>query len=143
MQLSKNNTKKYWRVLIRLVHYGSMKLLPNIPAYLQIKDYYKNLIEKGALKEGDYLPSVRDTSLLIGVNPNTVQRAFSLLIEMGYLTPISGKGNRINKVDNPDNDDELYQLIQDIKFKGYSLKEIQEKVQIMIEKGENENDSNK
>lgn len=120
-----------------------MKLLPNIPAYLQIRDYYKNLIDKGALKEGDYLPSVRDTSLLIGVNPNTVQRAFSLLIEMGYLTPISGKGNRINKVDNPDNDDELYQLIQDIKFKGYSLKEIQEKVQIMIEKGENENDSNK
>ena len=120
-----------------------MKLLPNIPAYLQIRDYYKNLIDKGALKEGDYLPSVRDTSLLIGVNPNTVQRAFSLLIEMGYLTPISGKGNRINKVDNPDNDDELYQLIQDIKFKGYSLKEIQEIVQIMIEKGENENDSDK
>lgn len=120
-----------------------MKLLPNIPAYLQIKDYYKNLIEKGALKEGDYLPSVRDTSLLIGVNPNTVQRAFSLLIEMGYLTPISGKGNRINKIDNPDEKDELKDLIEDIKFKGYSLQEIHTKLETMIEAEEKENGSNK
>ena len=92
-----------------------MKLLPGIPAYLQIKDYYKNLIDTGALKEGEYLPSVRDTSLLIGVNPNTVQRAFSMLIDLGYLTPISGKGNRINKVDKKESNDELHQLIQDIK----------------------------
>ena len=120
-----------------------MKLLPGIPAYLQIKDYYKNLIDTGALKEGDYLPSVRDTSLLIGVNPNTVQRAFSMLIELGYLTPISGKGNRINKVDNQDANDELHQLIQDIKFKGYSLQEIKKRVEKMIEKEEKENDPNK
>lgn len=120
-----------------------MKLLPGIPAYLQIKDYYKNLIDTGALKEGDYLPSVRDTSLLIGVNPNTVQRAFSMLIELGYLTPISGKGNRINKVDNQEANDELHQLIQDIKFKGYSLQEIKKRIEKMIEEEEKENDPNK
>ena len=120
-----------------------MKLLPNIPAYLQIRDYYKNLIDKGALKEGDYLPSVRDTSILIGVNPNTVQRAFSLLIEMGYLTPISGKGNRINKVDNTESNDELKQMINEIKFKGYGLKEIKKRIEEMIEVEENDNDYSK
>ena len=115
-----------------------MKLLPNVPAYLQIRDYYKNLIETGVLKEGGYLPSVREASLIIGVNPNTIQRAFSLLIEEGYLTPISGKGNRINKV-NGDND-ELRHLIQDIKFKGYSLQEIKEKVNNMMEEEEKNSD---
>ena len=113
-----------------------MKLLPGIPAYLQIKDYYKNLIDTGALKEGEYLPSVRDTSLLIGVNPNTVQRAFSMLIELGYLTPISGKGNRINKVNKTEENDELHQLIQEIKFKGYSLQDIKKRVDKMIEEEE-------
>ena len=120
-----------------------MKLLPGVPAYLQIKDYYKNLIDTGALKEGDYLPSVRDTSLIIGVNPNTVQRAFSMLIDLGYLTPISGKGNRINKVDNQESNDELHQLIQDIKFKGYSLQEIKKRIEKMIEEEEKEYDPNK
>ena len=120
-----------------------MKLLPGIPAYLQIQDYYKNLIDKGALKEGDYLPSVRDTSLLIGVNPNTVQRAFSMLIDLGYLTPISGKGNRINKVDNQEGKDELCQLIEDIKFKGYNLQTIKKRLEKMIEEEEKENDPNK
>ena len=116
-----------------------MKLLPNVPAYLQIRDYYKNLIDSGTLKEGEYLPSVRDASLIIGVNPNTIQRAFSLLIEMGYLTPISGKGNRINKIDDTTNN-ELELLINDIKFKGYSLKQIKDKLDIMIEEEENKND---
>ena len=77
------------------------------------------------------------------MNPNTVQRAFSMLIDLGYLTPISGKGNRINKVDNQDANDELHQLIQDIKFKGYSLQEIKKKVEKMIEEEEKENDPNK
>ena len=116
-----------------------MKLLPNVPAYLQIRDYYKELIDTGALKEGDYLPSVREASLIIGVNPNTIQRSFSLLIDMGYITPISGKGNRINKISNENN--ELYHLLQDIKFKGYSLEEIKQQVEEMIKKEGNSDDS--
>ena len=66
-----------------------------------------------------------------------------MLIDLGYLTPISGKGNRINKVDNQEEKDELCQLIEDIKFKGYNLQTIKKRLEKMIEEEEKENDPNK
>ena len=111
-----------------------MKLVSSIPVYLQISDYYKHLIESGALKADEYLPSVREVSLLLGVNPNTVQRAFSILIDDGYVTPISGKGNRINEVEK--NKEELTKLIQDITYQGYTLDEIRMEIdKLMKEEG--------
>lgn len=113
-----------------------MKLVSSIPAYIQIKEYYQHLIESGALKEGEYLPSVREVSLIIGVNPNTVQRAFSMLIDEGYLTPISGKGNRINKVPDGKENMALRTLIKEIQYQGYALKDIKEEVDKLIKETE-------
>lgn len=113
-----------------------MKLVSSIPAYIQIKEYYQHLIQSGALKEGDYLPSVREVSLLIGVNPNTVQRAFSLLIDEGYLTPISGKGNRINQIPNGQEDESLKTLIKEIQYQGYALEDIKKQVELLIKEKE-------
>ena len=109
-----------------------MELLGNIPAYIQIKNYYKRLIETGAIKEGEYLPSVREVSLLIGVNPNTVQRAFALLIDENLVTPIVGKGNRVNKIDGNIENLHLKNEIKDLVKKGYSLEEIKNEIEKMI-----------
>ena len=113
-----------------------MELLGNIPAYIQIKNYYKRLIETGVIKEGEYLPSVREVSLLIGVNPNTVQRAFALLIEENLVTPIMGKGNRVNKVAADDDNLHLKNEISDLVKKGYSLKEIKNEIEKMMKEEE-------
>ncbi|NLL81457.1 MAG: GntR family transcriptional regulator [Tissierellia bacterium] len=51
----------------------------NLPIYVQIGDYLKRQIISGKLKEGDKLPSVRDTSKELKVNPNTVQRSYQEL----------------------------------------------------------------
>ena len=109
-----------------------MELLGNIPAYIQIKNYYKRLIETGAIKEGEYLPSVREVSLLIGVNPNTVQRAFTLLIDENLVTPIVGKGNRVNKIDSNGENLQLKNDINDLVKKGYSLDEIKNEIEKMM-----------
>ena len=108
-----------------------MELRANIPAFIQIRDYYKKLIEIGAIKEGEYLPSVRDVSLQIGVNPNTVQRAFTLLIQDGYISPIIGKGNRVNNIENMRENNKLKEYINQIIDKGYSLEEIQKEIENM------------
>ena len=42
------------------------------PIYEQVKDGFKKLILSGALKEGEKLPSVRELSTLLAVNPNTI-----------------------------------------------------------------------
>ena len=44
----------------------------------------------GTIKDGDELPSRRSLSALLGINPNTVQKAFSQLEEEGLIESHSG-----------------------------------------------------
>lgn len=69
-----------------------MELISNKPIFLQIKDYYENLIDSGVLKQGDEMPSVREVALFFKINPNTVQRSFTLMVEDGYLLNVPKKG---------------------------------------------------
>lgn len=62
------------------------------PIFIQIAEYYKKLISAGAYKYNEALPSVRDVALDLIVNPNTVQRAFSKLVEDHYAINIPKKG---------------------------------------------------
>ncbi len=55
-----------------------------LPIYLQLIDIYKQKFVREELSDGDQLPSVRDVALLYGVNPNTVQKAFSELDRDGF-----------------------------------------------------------
>ncbi len=60
--------------------------------YIEIAEKYKRYIESGILADGEKLPSVRQAALDMGVNPNTVQRAYSLLESEGYLRSFAKKG---------------------------------------------------
>lgn len=60
--------------------------------YLQIIDDVKRKIDLGLLREGERLCSCRELALQLGVNPNTVQRAYSVLEEDGYIFTIQKKG---------------------------------------------------
>ena len=59
----------------------------------QITQGIKELVIKGAIKGGDPLPSVRELSVSLTVNPNTVQRAYKTLESDGIIYSIRGKGN--------------------------------------------------
>ena len=56
------------------------------PIYLQILLFIKRGIIAGTVVNGDELPSRRVLSALLGVNPNTVQKAYRLLEEDGLKT---------------------------------------------------------
>ncbi len=58
----------------------------------QIVEQIKLYIFKGVLKEGDKLDSVRQLSADIGVNPNTIQKAYRELELLGYVETQAGKG---------------------------------------------------
>jgi len=60
--------------------------------YLEIAERYEKYITLGVLKIGDRLPSVRVAAGELGVNPNTVQRAYTLLEERGFIHTIPKKG---------------------------------------------------
>ena len=49
----------------------------------EIKDTYEYYIRLGAFREGERLPSVRKLAVKLGVNPNTVERAYTALERSG------------------------------------------------------------
>ena len=60
------------------------------PIYLQILMFVKRGIVSGTIADGDELPSRRALSVLLGINPNTVQKAFSLLEGEGLISSSHG-----------------------------------------------------
>ena len=46
----------------------------------------------GVLESGNKLPSVRNLSIELNVNPNTVQRAYTELERMGVIVTAPGRG---------------------------------------------------
>ena len=93
------------------------------PIFIQIKEFYEHLIDIGALKEGDDMPSVRAVALENNANPNTVQRAFSLMVEDGYLESIPKKGFYVLK-EKVEKNDYVKEAIQKLLSEGYSKEEI-------------------
>lgn len=60
------------------------------PIYLQILLYIKRGIIAGNISNGDELPSRRVLSALLGVNPNTVQKAYKMLEDEGLIQSRTG-----------------------------------------------------
>lgn len=60
--------------------------------YIEVAERYEKYIRIGVLRDGDKLPSVRVAANELGVNPNTVQRAYALLEEKGLIRPLPKKG---------------------------------------------------
>lgn len=65
------------------------------PIYAQIGDRIKFAVVAGVLKPGELIPSVRDLSKQLVVNPNTVARAYRDLQGEGILEPIRGTGLQV------------------------------------------------
>lgn len=60
------------------------------PIYLQIVTFIKRGAIAGSIRDGDELPSRRVLSALLGINPNTVQKAFRLLEEEQLIESRTG-----------------------------------------------------
>ena len=61
-----------------------------MPIYLQIVRHIKRDIVSSAIQDGDEVPSRRVLSALLGVNPNTIQKAYRILEEEGLMESRSG-----------------------------------------------------
>ena len=60
------------------------------PVYLQIINFIKRGAIAGTILDGEELPSRRVVSALLGINPNTVQKAFHLLEEESLMESRTG-----------------------------------------------------
>jgi len=84
-----------------------------VPIYRQIIDQVLGGIASGALAEGDQLPTVRQVSVDLAVNPNTVVRAYRELELRGALETQQGTGTFIaQQASGPDSSERRRLLTQ-------------------------------
>ena len=76
--------------MVGLISFEGFKPDGNEPIYLQIVGYVKRGIVSGEIASGEELPSRRMLSALLGVNPNTAQKACRMLVEEGILVSHTG-----------------------------------------------------
>lgn len=79
-----------------MVSFEKMIIEDGMPIYLQILIYIKRGIVSGSIKNKEELPSRRVLSALMGVNPNTVQKAYKILEDEGLIESHSGAKSYVN-----------------------------------------------
>lgn len=77
--------------------FESINIHSSVAVYVQIENEVRFAISSGRLKVGDQLPSVRELSENVEVNPNTVAKAYRDLEVMGLVYTRRGMGVYINK----------------------------------------------
>jgi len=67
------------------------------PAYLQIVDQIKHQMATGRLQPGQQLPTIRQVAAHLGVNRNTVARAYRELAREGVVSTRRGRGTFVSE----------------------------------------------
>ncbi|MCL2052234.1 MAG: GntR family transcriptional regulator [Lachnospiraceae bacterium] len=75
----------------------SWKLDSDRPIYTQIVERLQIQIVAGEFAPGSRLKSVRDMAMEAGVNPNTMQRAFTELERLGLVTTNRSTGRQVTE----------------------------------------------
>ncbi|ULO06410.1 PLP-dependent aminotransferase family protein [Paenibacillus sp. 19GGS1-52] len=75
--------------------FKDFKLIAGRPVYIQVKDYMKRLIIKGALQGGQKLPSTRELSVLLKVSRNSIIAAYTGLEDDGFAYAVQGQGSYV------------------------------------------------
>ena len=122
-----------------------MEFSSNLPIYVQIMNLIKTRIASGELNGGDKLPSVRDFSKEMKVNPNTIQRVYQELEREQLVFTQRGMGTFVTKdIETIQNLKKgratglIQQLFLEMKNSGFTAGEIKEMISNWNEEEERE-----
>ncbi len=78
--------------------YPEVNLQSGVPIYRQLKNAYHRMAALGIIQPHEQLPSVRQLATELGINPNTVQKAYRELEQEGLIYAVPGRGNFLGSV---------------------------------------------
>ena len=78
-------------ILINLDYQG------RTPIYEQIVSIIERYVALGILKPKEQIPSIRELASNLGINPNTVKKAYDILEQKKVIITISTKGTYISE----------------------------------------------
>ena len=70
----------------------TIDLRSRIPIYEQIINNIKEQALSGALKPDEQIPSIRRLTRELGINPNTIHKAYAELERQGVIYSLAGRG---------------------------------------------------
>lgn len=119
-----------------LIHPSSMT-----PLYEQISDQIRSQIQKGLLKSGELLPSVRSCAREYKISALTVKKAYDLLEKEGLVHTVQGKGTFVAEIspqilaeENQKRIEELFQTaIDKARTSGMDAQAIHELIDLLME----------
>lgn len=113
-----------------MISFEQFDLQDGSPIYLQIIRYVKQSIVAGSAEDGDEMPSRRVLSALLGVNPNTVQKAYRMLEEEGIIESHPGAksyllldAGRVRRIREELLENDVQAIISAMKGMGLSKRE--------------------
>ena len=105
------------------------------PIYEQIVSEIERYVALGILKPEEQIPPIRELATELGINPNTVKKAYSILESKGVIVTLSTKGTYIsfdtNKIVSEKIESKILdikKLIEELEKLGLSKEEIIEKI---------------
>lgn len=117
--------------------------MSRIPVYEQIVEQMERYVLAGIMNPNDKLPSVRNLSVELAINPNTIQKAYSELDRRGVVYSVPGKGSfvSIDALEKIGGNrrlklKEMMELMQEMKLAGITYEEVEECLKIVYADGE-------
>ncbi|MDO5403638.1 MAG: GntR family transcriptional regulator [Eubacteriales bacterium] len=126
----------------------TIDVMSRIPVYEQIIKQVEDQILIQLLKAGDKMPSVRSLSVNLGVNPNTIQKAYSELERRHITMTVPGKGSFISEYaaeviskKSRGKVEKLQEIVRELLLAGITREEIVEAVDEVYEEKKNSQQS--
>lgn len=85
-----------------------------VPPYLQIVQQVRHALQVGILQEGDRLPTVKEVTAMVPINPNTVFKAYHELEAEGLVQGRTGLGTFVLRRPEGPPPDRLAALANDL-----------------------------
>ena len=87
-----------------------------VPIYEQIVNSFKQMTMSGILSPDEKLPSVRELSQELTINPNTIQKAYQELERQNIIYTKRGQGSFVNpNIQAINKEEKMGELIEEIK----------------------------
>lgn len=87
-----------------------------VPIYEQIVHSFKQMTMSGILLPDEKLPSVRELSQELTINPNTIQKAYQELERQNIIYTKRGQGSFVNpNIQAINKEEKMGELIEEIK----------------------------
>ncbi len=83
-----------------MISFEGFRVQDGSPIYVQIVLHVKQSIAAGTIKDGEEMPSRRVLSALLGINPNTVQKAYKLLEDESIIVSSPGAASYVSVDEN-------------------------------------------